>query len=118
MTGSRDSRLLVAGIGAANSKYELRQILIVRLTATGTLDPTLGQGGVARPGLQAACGGTCEPMTLQDDGAIVVTGSTGQAVPGHEFERDPPPPRFQWVAPGAGAYRDLAAELHRVGVPA
>ena len=39
--------------------------------------PDLGQGGVVEQGVQATCGGLCRPASIQADGAIVVTGASG-----------------------------------------
>jgi uncharacterized delta-60 repeat protein len=81
--------------GAANSRFELRQLVLAGITPSGALDPSFGQGGVARPGIQVSCG-NCSPAALDDDGSIVVTGNTGQ-IPA-SIEHDPNTvPDFHWV---------------------
>jgi uncharacterized delta-60 repeat protein len=75
-----DGRLIVVGMGAARTNLELPQVILARLTANGELDTTFGQGGVARPGLQASCG-SCRPAAIQPDGSIVVSGNTGSTSP-------------------------------------
>ena len=62
-----DGRLLVVGSGVARSNLELPDLVVVRMTPEGALDPTFGERGVVRPGLQASCGGLCQPASLQPD---------------------------------------------------
>ena len=81
-----DGRLLIAMLGETRERFELRQLLVARLTADGRPDTSFGQGGVARPGVQAGCGGGCAPMALGPDGSIALAGATGSA-----------PPEFRWV---------------------
>jgi len=92
-----DGRLLIGGHGPARSLYELPQLMVVRLLPDGRLDASFGSAGIARPGFQASCGGRCEPMSLQTDGQILVTGNTGSAIPGSELQPGGPEPRFQWI---------------------
>jgi len=96
-----DGRLVVVGTGSAKSAHELSQLVLVRLTPQGALDPTFGEGGVAQPGLQASWGGIYQPASLQPDGAIVVTGHTGSFSP----STDPaarPTGNLQWVVARLG----------------
>jgi uncharacterized delta-60 repeat protein len=90
-----DGRLIVVMAGPHTSKYELNQMLLVRLMPDGLLDPTFGVGGFAQPGVQASCG-LCSPVSLLPDGDMVATGNTGQVPPA--IEHDPSVvPRFRWV---------------------
>lgn len=50
--------------------YQTRDIYVVRLTATGQLDPTFGSGGVAQPGQ-----GQYPQLAAQTDGKLVVSSS-------------------------------------------
>jgi uncharacterized delta-60 repeat protein len=76
-----DGRLVIAVEGETRSRFELRQLLVVRLTPDGRPDASFGAGGVARPGVQAGCGDSCEPMALYPDGSIALAGATGSQPP-------------------------------------
>lgn len=90
-----DGRLLAVGVGAAASRFELPRLTVVGLTPQGRLDDAFGQGGVARPAVQASCGG-CAPAALQADGSILLAGSTGQISPA--IATDPNAgSTFRWV---------------------
>jgi len=73
-----DGKLLVAGYATGAGNYDL---LVMRLSATGLLDPSFGTGGITRTQV-----GTSEDianaMVLQPDGRIVLAGST-YAADGH-----------------------------------
>jgi uncharacterized delta-60 repeat protein len=90
-----DGRLLVVGTGTAASRYELPRFVIARLTAGGAPDPSFGAGGFVAPALQSSCG-SCEAAALAPDGAIVLTGNTGQGSP--QSETNPNASAgFRWV---------------------
>ena len=74
-----DGRLLIAMEGATLNRFELRQLLVARLTADGQPDTTFGEGGISQPGVEAGCGGGCAPMALYPDGSIALAGATGSA---------------------------------------
>jgi uncharacterized delta-60 repeat protein len=55
--------------------YPTRDIYVVRLTATGQLDPTFGSGGVAHPGQ-----GQYPQLAAQTDGKLVVSSSLNLSI--------------------------------------
>ncbi len=77
----RDGRLLVVATATRSAANENDQLVVVGLSADGTLDGTFGSGGVAAPGVQSSCL-QCSPAALAPDGSIVLTGNTGQIPPG------------------------------------
>lgn len=90
-----DGRLVVVYTGAANSRYEAPQLALAGLTAGGALDPTFGQSGIAKPGIEGSCA-NCSPAALAADGSVAVTGNTGAYPP--TIEHDPNvKPNFTWV---------------------
>ncbi len=84
-----DGRLVIAVEGETRDLFELRQLLVARLTPDGRPDASFGEGGVARPGVQAGCGGGCAPMALHPDGSIALAGATGSAPAAQS--------QFRWV---------------------
>jgi uncharacterized delta-60 repeat protein len=111
-----DGRLVVVGTGFARTRFELPQMILLRLTADGALDRSFGQGGIAQPGVEASCGGLCHPASIQADGAIVVTGNTGGLL-------SPPkgpgtPANFQWVVARLTAVGALDASFGQNGLVA
>lgn len=90
-----DGRLVVVGSRPPANRLQLPELVVVGLTASGALDASFGDGGVARPGLQGSCG-NCDPVALAQDGSLVVTGNTGSGSP--EIEHDPnAPDTFAWA---------------------
>ena len=77
----RDGRLLVVATATRSAANENDQLVVVGLSADGTLDASFGSGGVAAPGVQSSCL-QCSPAALAPDGSIVLTGNTGQIPPG------------------------------------
>ena len=77
----RDGRLLVVATATRSAANENDQLVVVGVSADGTLDATFGSGGVAAPGVQSSCL-QCSPAALAPDGSIVLTGDTGQIPPG------------------------------------
>ena len=77
----RDGRLLVVAAAAPAGANENDRLIVVGLSASGTLDGSFGSGGVAAPGVQSSCL-QCSPAALAPDGSIVLTGNTGQIPPG------------------------------------
>ena len=77
----RDGRLLVVAAADPAGANENDQLVVVGLSASGTLDASFGSGGVAAPGVQSSCL-QCSPAALAPDGSIVLTGNTGQIPPG------------------------------------
>ena len=77
----RDGRLLVVAAADPAGANENDQLIVVGLSASGTLDGSFGSGGVAAPGVQSSCL-QCSPAALAPDGGIVLTGNTGQIPPG------------------------------------
>jgi len=70
-----DGKLLVLATGPALSKFQLPQLMVVRLDANGTLDQTYGVDGdgVARTGLEGFGAGA-----ISADGELLVTGTTAR----------------------------------------
>ncbi|MFI8826771.1 calcium-binding protein [Streptomyces sp. NPDC053431] len=70
-----DGRIIAAGKGSGGG------FALVRLTTTGSLDPTLGGDGAVvagfTPGSPQDAGGIARGMALQSDGKIVVVGYVG-----------------------------------------
>jgi uncharacterized delta-60 repeat protein len=90
-----DGRILVVGSTPPRVRYENRRFALLRLLADGRPDSAFGDGGVARPAVQAVCAG-CAPAALAPDGAVVLTGATGATSPA--IETDPEAPNtFRWV---------------------
>ena len=81
MLRERDGRLLVVATATRSAANENDQLVVVGLSASGTLDGSFGSGGVAAPGVQSSCL-QCSPAALAPDGSIVLTGNTGQIPPG------------------------------------
>jgi uncharacterized delta-60 repeat protein len=77
----RDGRLLLVAAANRTETNENDRLVIVGLSADGTLDGSFGSGGVAAPGVQSSCQ-KCSPAALAPDGSIVLTGNTGEIPPG------------------------------------
>ena len=65
-----DGRLVVVGQDSPTAVTQLPSAVVLRLTASGVLDPTFGDGGIARPELAVGA-----LAALQPDGAVVVSGT-------------------------------------------
>lgn len=90
-----DGRLLVAGTVPGAERLQQPDLVVVGLAPDGRPDASFGDGGVARPGIQAACG-NCAPIALAPDGTILATGVTGSSSPAVEHDPDAPD-TFTWV---------------------
>jgi uncharacterized delta-60 repeat protein len=73
-----DGKLLIAGYAFSSGNSEL---LVMRLNADGSLDPSFGSGGITRTPVGSG-EGIANAMVRQPDGRIVVAGST-YAAGGH-----------------------------------
>jgi uncharacterized delta-60 repeat protein len=81
-----DGRLLVVASGVAASAYQLPDLVLVRLTASGKGDPTFGRGGVViLHDVQAGCA-SCPLAALAPDGRIVLAATTGSQSPASSFQ--------------------------------
>ena len=111
-----DGRLVLVGTTPSRSNvFELRQLALVRLSPNGALDTSFGSGGVAQPGIQGSCGGSCEPAALGPDGTIVVTGNTGANSPA--IATNPNAPNdFGWVVARLTASGSLDPTFGQNGV--
>ena len=72
-----DGSFVVAGSGGSGlSVTQFPPIVLVRLSATGTIDTSFGANGVATLTIQSSCG-NCAAVSVLPTGDLVVTGNTG-----------------------------------------
>jgi len=72
-----DGSIVAAGSsGTGLSKTQFPPIVLVRLSANGTIDRSFGASGVATLTIQSSCG-NCAAVSVLPTGDLVVTGNTG-----------------------------------------
>ena len=74
-----DGRILIAGHVVIDSRSGARDIAVARLTPSGSLDGTFGNGGKVTFDLRAGADDTANAMVIQSDGRIALAGSSADA---------------------------------------
>jgi uncharacterized delta-60 repeat protein len=69
--------VIVIVSGRRTTAFTFGQLLVVRLDADGSLDPTFGTRGIVTAPIAPTCG-ACQTAALAPDGDIVLTGEAGQ----------------------------------------
>jgi len=82
--------LLVNEKRESPTQFAPGRLQVTRLNADTTIDRSYGAGGTATSGVNIGCG-SCTVAALQPDGAVVLTGTTG------EIPRTPAPLSLRWA---------------------
>ncbi|MDT7803232.1 MAG: hypothetical protein QOI78_6665 [Actinomycetota bacterium] len=86
-----DGKLLLVGAQQLSTpRFAPPLLRVTRLNADATLDRSYGVEGTATIAVAEGCG-ACTTAALQDDGAVVLTGTTGEVAP------PPAPLSFRWA---------------------